>query len=219
MRKKPDSYIPALSHDWLTPFYDSLIRWTMPESTFKRRLIEQIRIKSGNRVLDLGCGTGTLTRLIKRNHPDATVVGIDGDPKILEIARKKADQAGLEITLDEGMSFELPYPNASFDRVVSSLVFHHLNRDSKLATLSEVHRVLRAGGELHIADFGKPQNALMRVASFPWQLFDGFQTTADNVNGLMPELISSAGFVEVHESARYMTLFGTLSLYASRKSR
>lgn len=218
MRKKTDTYIPALSHDWLTPFYDSLIRWTMPESTFKLHLIEEARIKSNHFVLDLGCGTGTLTRLIKRNHPDATIVGIDGDPKILEIAKKKADQAGLEITLDEGMSFDLPYPDASFDRVVSSLVFHHLNRENKLATLREVRRVLRVGGELHIADFGKPQNALMRVASFPWQLFDGFHTTADNVKGLMPELIRSAGFVEVHEAARYMTLFGTLSLYASRKS-
>ncbi len=214
---KADSYIPALSYDWLTPFYDLLIRRTMPESTFKRRLIEQTRIKSGHRVLDLGCGTGTLSLLIKKTHPEATVVGFDGDPKILGIAKKKADQAGIEISLDEGLSFDLPYSDASFDRVVSSLVFHHLNRNNKISTLSEVHRALRVGGELHIADFGKPQNALMRVASFPWQLFDGFKTTGDNVNGLLPELIRSAGFVEVHESARYMTLFGTLCLYAARK--
>jgi len=214
---KADPYIPALSHDWLTPLYDSLIRWTMPESTFKRRLIEQTRIKSGHRVLDLGCGTATLTLLIKRTHPDTTVVGIDGDPKILGIAKNKATQAGLEIALDQGMSFDLPYPDASFDRVVSSLVFHHLNRDNKVATVNEVHRVLRAGGELHIADFGKPQNTLMRAASFPWQVFDGFKTTTDNVKGLLPELIRNAGFVEAYESARYMTLFGTLSLYSARK--
>lgn len=216
---KADSYIPALSHDRLTPWYDSLIRWTMPESTFKRRLIEQTCIESRHRVLDLGCGTATLTLLIKRTHPEAIVVGLDGDPKILRIAKNKATQAGLEITLDQGMSFHLPYPEASFDRVVSSLVFHHLNRDSKVAPLNEAHRVLRSGGELHIADFGKPQNGLMRVASYPWQLFDGLKTTADNANGLMPELMRSTGFVEVHESARYMTLFGTLSLYASRKGQ
>ena len=191
----------------------------MPEYPFKRRLIGQARIKSNHFVLDLGCGTATLALLIKRTHPEAAVVGLDGDPKILGIAKNKATQAGFEITLDQGMSFDLPYPDASFDRVLSSLVFHHLNRDNKVATLNEVHRVLRTGGELHIADFGKPQNALMRVASFPWQLFDGFETTADNVRGLMPELIRSAGFVEVHESARYMTLFGTLSLYGSRKAK
>lgn len=216
---KADSYLPALSHDWLTPLYDLLIRWTMPESTFKRRLIEQTRIKSGHRVLDLGCGTATLTLLIKKMHPEATVVGLDGDPKILAIAKKKANKAELEIILNEGMGFDLPYPDASFDRVVSSLVLHHLKRENKLATLSEVHRVLRVSGELHIADFGKPQNAVMRVASFPWQVFDGFKTTAENVNGLLPELIHDAGFVDVHESARYMTLFGTLSLYAGRKAK
>jgi cyclopropane fatty-acyl-phospholipid synthase-like methyltransferase len=218
MTKKSDNYIPALSHDWLTPLYDSLIGWTMPEYTFKRRLVEQARIKCGHRVLDLGCGTSTLTLLIKKTHPEATVVGVDGDPKILRIARKKSAQAGLEITVDEGMSFDLQYPNASFDRVVSSLVFHHLNRDNKLATLREVHRVLRTGGELHIADFGKPHNALMRVVSLPWLLFDGFHAPSDNLKGLMPELMRSAGLVEVHESARFMTLFGTLSLYSSRKS-
>ena len=216
---KADSYLPALSHDWLTPLYDLLIRWTMPESAFKQRLIKQTRIQSGHRVLDLGCGTATLTLLIKKMHPEATVVGIDGDPKILGIAKRKANKAGLEITLDEGMGFHLPYPEGSFDRVVSSLVLHHLNRDHKIATLNEVHRVLSTGGELHIADFGKPQNLLMRAASFPWEAFDGFKTTADNVNGLIPGLMHSAGFVEVHESARYMTLFGTLSLYASRKAK
>lgn len=216
---KSDSYIPALSHDWLTPLYDSVIRWTMPEATFKRCLIEQAHIKSGHRVLDLGCGTATLTLLIKKTHPEATVVGVDGDPRILGIARTKADQAKLDITLDKGMGFDLPYPSASFDRVVSSLVLHHLTREKKVTTLSEVHRVLRASGELHIADFGKPQNAPMLVASIPWRIFDGSKNTADNVKGLLPELMRSAGFVEVRESARYMTLFGTLSLYACRKTQ
>jgi hypothetical protein len=69
---------------------------------------------------------------------------------------------------------------------------------------------------LHIADFGKPQNALMALASLPWQIFDG-KTTTDNVKGLMPGLMRNAGFVEVEESCRYMTVFGTLSLYAGRK--
>jgi ubiquinone/menaquinone biosynthesis C-methylase UbiE len=214
---KQDSYIPALSHDWLTPLYDRLIGWTMPEATFKRHLIKQADIKSGHRVLDVGCGTATLTLLIKKTHPDADVVGVDGDAKILKIAKEKAAQANLDITLDEAMGFDLPYPTGSFDRVVSSLMFHHLTRTNKIATLREINRVLRAGGELHIADFGKAHNLLMRAASFPWQVFDGFKTTADHVKGLLPKLIVEAGFVQVHESARYMTLFGTLSLYSARK--
>jgi hypothetical protein len=78
--------------------------------------------------------------------------------------------------------------------------------------------VLRAGGELHVADFGRPQNVLMRVASLPWRAFDGRRTTEDNVKGLLPELFRQAGFVEVCETSRYMTLFGTLCLYGARKS-
>lgn len=218
MESPVNHYLPALSYDWLTPFYDSLISWTMPELRFKRRLIQQAKIKKDYRVLDLGCGTATLTLLVKKTHLDASVVGIDGDPKILVIASRKANEEGLDITFDQGMAFDLPYGDASYDRIVSSLVFHHLTSDNKAKALHEAHRVLRPGGELHIADFGKPQNALMTIVSLPWRLFDG-KTTSDNVKGLMPELMRHAGFVEVHESVRYMTLFGTLSLYASRKAK
>lgn len=217
MDKKPDAYIPALSYDFLTPLYDSLIRLTMPERAFKRRLVEQARFGEGQRVLDLGCGTATLTLLAKEMSPGADVTGLDGDPRILEIARKKAERAGADISLDLGMSYELPYPDESFDRVLSSLFFHHLTREDKTHTLEEVRRVLRAGGELHVADFGRSQNLLMRVASLPWRAFDGRETTADNVAGRLPEMMRRCGFTDVHESARYMTLFGTLSLYQGRK--
>lgn len=217
MLQRNDGYIPALSYDWLTPLYDSLIRWTMPEQSFKRRLIEQARIMSNHRVLDLGCGTVTLSLLIKKIHPEAEVIGMDGDPKILEIAKRKTHEAGLDISFNRGMAFDLPYPDAFFDRVLTSLVLHHLTHENKALTLNEVRRVLRTGGELHIADFGKPHNALMYAASLPWRVFDGFGTTADNVKGALPEMMSRAGFIEVHESARYMTLFGTLSLYVARK--
>jgi hypothetical protein len=75
---------------------------------------------------------------------------------------------------------------------------------------------VREGGELHVADFGKPQNALMRVAALPWQAFDGWRMTTDNVKGRLPELFRAAGFGEVCETARYMTLFRTLSLYRAK---
>lgn len=217
MEKKPESYIPALSYDWLTPLYDSLIRWTTPEYAFKRRLVEQARLKPGHKVLDLGCGTATLTILIKKIHPDAEVVGLDGDPRILKFARRKAAREGLEIKLDEGMSYELPYADNSFDRVLSSLFFHHLTRENKGRTLNEVFRILRPGGELHVADFGQPQNALMRVVAIPWRVFDGGDMTADNTQGRLPEIFRAAGFREVCETTRYMTLFGTLTLHRAYK--
>lgn len=104
----------------------------------------------------------------------------------------------------------LPY------RVLSSLMFHHLTRENKVRSFNEVYRVLRNGGELHIADFGKPHNLLMRIASFPWRLFDG-SSGNDNLQGLLPHMMRETGFTDVRESTRYMTVFGTLSLYSGRK--
>src|SRR3972149_904967 len=130
-----EKYIPALGHDWLTPLYDPLLRWVMREETFKRRLIAQADIQPGQRVLDLGCGTATLTILIKQVHPDSEVIGVDADVKVLDIGRAKASKAGVDITLDHGMAFQLPYPDRSFDRVLSSLVLHHLTREDKRRTL------------------------------------------------------------------------------------
>ena len=218
MVKNRHAYIPALRYDWLTPLYDPLVRWTLRESTFKRHLVKQGGIERGHRVLDLGCGTGTLTLLIKSYYPRAEVVGLDGDPKVLEAARSKAARARLKVRFDHGMAFELPNPDASCDRVISSLLFHHLTRENKERTLREVFRVLRPGGELHVADWGKAQNKLMRVAFLLVQMLDGFETTADNVSGLLPELFRMAGFVKVEESARYMTIVGTLSLYKAQKT-
>ncbi len=189
------------------------------ESKFKRCLVEQARIESGHRVLDLGCGTGTLALLIKQTQQQAEVVGLDGDPKVLEIAKAKVARSGPEITMDYGMAYELPYPDDSFDRVLSSLLFHHLTRENKVRTLTEVFRVLRPGAQLHVADWGTPGNILMRIAFLSVQMLDGFKTTADNVNGLLPELFSTAGFEVTQESARYMTISGTLSLYRARKPR
>lgn len=217
MSEGRNNYIPALRYEWLTGFYDTVMDKLMRETTFKRALVHQAQIAKGHRVLDLGCGTATLTLLIKEAHPEAEVTGLDGDPKALEIARAKIARSGLAITLDKGMSFNLQYPDNSFDRVSSGLLFHHLTREDKVRTLKEVYRVLVPGGELHVADWGKASNALMRLVFFLVQLLDGFKTTSDNVNGLLPEFISKAGLQDVQETARYSTMFGTMALYRARK--
>jgi len=214
MSRKDDKYIPAFSYGLLTHFYDFVMRWGMRELVFKRHLIEQARIWKGCRVLDLGCGTGTLTILIKRAHPEAEVMGVDGDPAILRIAKSKVAGAGLDITLDYGLAFELPYNEDSFDRVVSSLVFHHLTRGDKVRSLKEVYRVLRLGGELHVADFGKPHNAAMSMVSF---VMGRLEENLDNVKGLLPEMFRRAGFDHVEQTASHATIFGTVALYKAMK--
>lgn len=212
-----DRYIPALSFDALTPFYDTVARWTTREKLFKSDLAGQARIEMNHRVLDLACGTGTLAILLKQNHPQSEIVGIDGDRKILTLAKEKARTRYFEIRFDEGMSFDLPYADASFDRVISSLFFHHLTRGDKLKTLLEVRRVLKPKGEFHIADWGLPANFSMKLASRLVQMLDGWETTADNFGGHLPALIEAAGFEEVKETKYYNTMFGTIRLHRSRK--
>jgi ubiquinone/menaquinone biosynthesis C-methylase UbiE len=104
---------------------------------------------------------------IAHAHPAVKLAGLDPDPKALERAKTKADAAAAPIRLDRGFSDALPYPDASFDRVFSCLMFHHLaGADEKLRTLQEVRRVLKPGGQFHLLDFAQPEptgaNALAR---------------------------------------------------------
>jgi ubiquinone/menaquinone biosynthesis C-methylase UbiE len=206
-------YIPALSFRVLTPFYDTFFKWTMREELFKGRLIEQAQIRSRQRVLDLGCGTGTLTVMIKKAHPDSEVVGLDGDPQVLEIARRKAKETGASIEFDEGMAYQLPYPNASFDRVLSSMVFHHLATHDKERALAEIYRVLKPDGELHLADFGEPHGFYAKIMSL---LMRRFERVDDNVNGRIPEMFVRAKF-SVAKTWELQTVFGTLTLLRGQK--
>jgi ubiquinone/menaquinone biosynthesis C-methylase UbiE len=212
-----DNYIPALAYRWLTPLYDPVVRWTTRESTFKPALIEQSRLASSDRVLDLACGTATLTLAAKRACPQADITGLDGDPQILERARSKAARAGLDVRFTQALSHEIPEKDGSFDVVMSSLFFHHLGRDAKLATFREIRRILHPGGWLHVADWGKASNPLMRVLFFGVQLLDGFKTTNDNVAGLLPDFMRQSGFAEVAQTRSFATPLGTIALYAARK--
>src|SRR4051794_23071322 len=110
-------YVPAMRFDFLTRFYDPVVRLTSREKAFKTRLLDQASITSGMDVLDLGCGTGTLALMIAERERGARVHGIDGDPSVLERAKGKAAAMGLEVGFDHGFSYDLPYADGSFDRV------------------------------------------------------------------------------------------------------
>lgn len=210
-------YVPALGLDFLTPLYDPLVAATTRERTFKRLLIAQAGVRPGQRVLDLACGTGTLAVWLKQAVPSAIVVGIDGDEKVLQRARRKAARAGVETRFDLGLSGELMYADGSFDRVVSSLFFHHLRPHEKRDALREAYRVLAPGGQLHVADWGKPPNAMLRAMFYVVQILDGFENTRDNVQGRLGSFLEEAGFREVSMPAHLHTPLGTIALYRGAK--
>jgi ubiquinone/menaquinone biosynthesis C-methylase UbiE len=212
--KKHPAYIPAFHFRWLTPWYDATVRRLFPEFAVKQALIAQARLQPGQRVLDVGCGTGTLTLLIKHTHPDAEVYGLDVDPQVLDIARRKAEQAGETIVLQQGTATRLPYPDGTYDCVFASLMLHHLAREEKRKALAEAFRVLRPGGGLHVADFGKPPDATMWLISLVarWA-----EEVHDSIRGLLPVFMAEAGFSPIEETARYRTVFGTIALHKACK--
>ena len=201
-------YIPALSAGWLTPLYDTLVEGPMSALRMRKDLLGLAGDLNGKKILDVGCGTGTLALMIKRANPEAEVAGLDGDPQILEIARRKAKEEGLEIRFEQGMSYSLPYPGESFDMVTTSLMLHHLGREDKQNTAVEMYRVLHHGGHMIGIDFAQTRN-LIGAALHP------FERVADNVDGFLPAMFQAAGFTDFAEARRYV--FRTIALFQASK--
>ena len=210
MEEAERSYLPAFGKRWLLPLYDPLL-WLLGADQPKRLLIDQAGIRSGFRVLDVGCGTGTLAVQIKRLHPEIELVALDPDPSALSVAQRKASRAGLPIEFDRGFSDHLPYPDSSFDRVFSSFMIHHLAPKERAETLVEIRRVLKPGGSVHVLDFAPHDHAVgasrhrFHLAPHADERFEGHMTA----------LMNAAGLREARELARGKIIFGAIAYYCA----
>lgn len=144
-------------------------------------------------------------------------MGLDGDPAVLERARRKAADVGVEVRFDEGFSDDLPYENGSLDAVLSTLFFHHLIPEVKQRTARELARVLKPGGRLDVADWGAPSDPLMRLLSLGIRALDGAEATRDNLAGRLPEILEAGGLRDAREHDRLRTIFGSLAFYSARR--
>ena len=188
------------------PLYDPLVS-LMGASRAREELIKQANIKPNQRVLDLGCGTGTLVVLLKRKYATAEIVGIDPDPKALRRAEKKVRRAGVSVQLDEGFSDELPYDEGTFDRVLSSFMLHHLEEHEREKTLREVLRVLKPAGTFHLLDFAGGEDK----APGRWgRLINSHARLEDNSQQRILQLMKRAGFMNPEKVKDGSMLFGLM---------
>ncbi len=216
MEEPRKTYIPGLGHDRLLPLYDPLQK-LLGVASAHRPLVDQANIRPDQRVLEIGCGTGNLAILVKRLHPGVEVVGLDPDPKALARARRKAEREALPVQLDLGFAEELPYPDESFDRVLSAFMFHHLESDGKEKALHEVRRVLKPGGSLHLLDLG---GAKVRSDGLMARLQHRSELLRDNFGDRIPTLMREAGFADPMEVAHRVTIFvGRVTYYRATVGR
>ncbi len=208
MEHSERSYVPAAGRHWMLPWYDTMV-WALGGNASRRKLIEQAAIGAGDRVLEIGCGTGSLLLALKSTHREAQVVGLDPDPKALAMAKEKADRAGVKIELDQGFADHLAYSDASFDRVFSSFMFHHLKPADRAATLAQIRRVLKPGGTFHLVDFVPARSGFARVLG---HLFHAGHGAEDR----FAEMIEEAGFADSAEVDCGNTLFGSIAYYRAR---
>ena len=201
-------FLPAAGHDLFLPLYDPLVS-LMGGDRARKELVAQAKLRPNHRVLDVGCGTGTLMMLLKRRYSTLQVSGLDPDAKALRRASNKATRAGVSMQLDQGFGDALPYGNATFDRVFSSFMFHHLEEENREKTLHEVSRVLIPGGSFHLLDFaGSEQGS----HGLPGHFLRSHARLKDNNHIRILQLMRRAGFRGGEKVKDGSMLFGLLQI-------
>ena len=215
---EPPEFTPAAGHSALTPVYDLALRVLTRERRWRDVLLEQIGPTDGDAVLDVGCGTGTLAIMMKRRAPGARVVGVDPDPAVLAIASAKARRAGVQIDWRRGFAQDAA-AIGQFNHVVSTLVFHQVSPNGKSAGLRAMYEAARLGGAVHVADYCRQPDWLMRQLFRFIQAVDGKTNTQANADGAVERILGSLGSKPVRAESIVRTPTGAISLFRIHKGR
>lgn len=203
-------YLPPLGPSWLTPFYDIVCSLGGLGKSFKRLVLRAVPISDGETVVDIGCATGVLLKLAKKQYPHSRVIGIDPDAGALAIARRRLKRAGLAIEFQQAFAESLPLADTAVDICFSTLVFHHLPDEAKRQAISEIYRVLTPGGRIVLADFGPSSSRWLKKFLF----FEKMEYLQGNLNGIIPQFITAAGFHNLEAAGRK---FPGITVFTARK--
>lgn len=185
----------------LAPFYDWVCRAIGLGRNFRDEMLHHAALKPSERVLDVGCGTGVLTRLAAEAvGPSGQVVGIDPSPRMIGVARVNAAKTNSRAEFKLAVIESLPFKDGSFDVVLSSCMLHHLPAELKHAGLREVRRMLRPGGRFVAVDFDRPSNPLWWLVIWPLLMMP---MAAINLRGEIPGYLRDAGFDRVQVQGRW----------------
>lgn len=218
MSQQPEPrYVPATRWRAFSRLYDPILALTMREKQFRGQMLTRLEadLPPQGAAVDVGCGTGAFALALQARRPDVEVVGVDGDAEIM--AQAKAKPGASAVRWEEGLAQELPVASASADVVTISLVLHHLLAEDKRKALAEASRILKPGGRLHVADWGRPSDPLMSAALLVVQAIDGFDRTADHRAGRIPAFVAEAGFADVESYGSLRTAFGPLELLTAAR--
>lgn len=215
---EPREYTPPLGKAWLTPLYDSVIGLFTRERRWRGALVREARLEPGDRLLDVGCGTGSLLYDLMASCPQSYLVGVDPDPAALAIAKRKLGPSESLIRWHEGFLDSLTIEErARPNKIVSSLVFHQVPERQKRAILEQMHDLLQPGGMLLIADYMRQETALMRwLFRATVQQLDGVKDTQPNADGIVEHHLADL-FDDAERLSIIPTVTGAISLWRATK--
>jgi SAM-dependent methyltransferase len=204
-------YLPAAGSDWLLWLYDPLLSISGATREYKR-LIEQAGIGPEHRVLDVGCGTGTLAIWLARERPQAEIVGVDPEPSALARARRKAEHAGVRVEFKQGYAQSLPVADGSFDRVLSSFMVHHPPRETTRCMMHEVHWGLAPGRQFHLVDFMPESSDQDTFLARLLHRNEDFRNITSEQIGV---LLGVAGYAEVRDQGGHKSIVGRVGSFVA----
>jgi len=194
MKYKPDyKYIPPVTYPILTPLYDFFCVVSGFGSRFRGKVLDAVELRDGMTVVDIGCGTGVFLKVAKQSFPHVRFVGLDPDAQALGIAEHRFAKAGASVELKKAFAESLPLSDNSVDACFSTLALHHMPDDIKRSAIREMHRILKNGGKVVIADFGETKSTLFHKILF----FEKPEYLDGNFRGVIPQYLREIGFKNI----------------------